>query len=128
MMSLFFKVEIDHNRISPTLTDLKQQKLDLLAILKNNDPDSSVKQNINSPDTSKNLNAAKSGNVLGSNLGTPVFDISSFSKLPNSNSFSKDICDLMNFENLPNSIGKYEQMSGLIKKVREAVSKLQEEI
>lgn len=117
--------------------DLKQQKPTMTTVSEEKDVylDNSDKiitnsisdtEHIHSPDLSKNLNSLKSGNVCESNPGTPVFDISPFSKLPSSNSFSKDIGSMLNFENLPNSIGKYEQMSGLIKKVREAVSKLQE--
>lgn len=52
-------------------------------------------------------------------LGTPVLQsLSPFNRLPSSEKFSKNICDVINFENLPDATGKYEQMSGLIQKVR----------
>lgn len=66
------------------------------------------------------------GGVRLSTLGTPIM-ASGISKLPADVNFAKDICDVINFENLPDSTGKYIQMSALIKKVRSAVSKIQED-
>ncbi|XP_033215929.1 zinc finger CCHC domain-containing protein 8 homolog isoform X2 [Belonocnema kinseyi] len=52
-------------------------------------------------------------------LGTPILKSTSpYSRLPSSEKFSKNICDVINFENLPDATGKYEQMSGIIQKVR----------
>lgn len=66
------------------------------------------------------------GGVRQSTLGTPIM-ASGIGKLPADINFAKDICDVINFENLPDSTGKYIQMSALIKKVRSAVSKIQED-
>ena len=67
------------------------------------------------------------GKVTSVCLGTPVIHTSAFTSLPSPDKFAKDICDVINFENLPDSTGKYEKMSGLIKKVRSFVSKLYSE-
>lgn len=65
------------------------------------------------------------GSVKSVDLGTPVLQsTSTYSKLPSSEKFSKDICDVINFENLPNSTGKYKQMSGVLHKVRNTLAKL----
>ena len=74
-----------------------------------------------SPDT------PNTGKVTSVTLGTPVIVTSPFTHLPSSEKFAKNICDVINFENLPDSTGKYEKMSGLIKKVRTFVTKLHSE-
>lgn len=66
------------------------------------------------------------GGVKTTEYGTPVLNIASeFLKLPSDNNFAKDICDVINFENLPNSTGKYKQISTLLKKVKDEVDRIQ---
>lgn len=67
------------------------------------------------------------GKVTSVTLGTPVIVTSEYSQLPSADKFSKNICDVINFENLPDSTGKYEKMSGLLQKVRSFRSRLEEE-
>lgn len=58
-------------------------------------------------------------------VGTPIIkSISPFSKLPCPEKFSKNICDVINFENLPDSTGKYDQMIGVLQKVRNTLAEL----
>lgn len=59
--------------------------------------------------------------------GTPVMNITSpYVKLPSDDKFSKDICDVINFENLPNSTGKYKKICSLLKKVKSEVDRIQD--
>lgn len=68
------------------------------------------------------------GQVKSVDLGTPILQSASpYTFLPSSEKFSHDICDVINFENLPDSTGKYEQMSELIRKVRTVVTRIQQE-
>lgn len=60
-------------------------------------------------------------------MGTPLLQFSPFDKLPAGDNFKVGVSDVINFENLPDSTGKYEQMKGLIKKVRTIVTKLHNE-
>lgn len=70
---------------------------------------------------------SKPGHVKGTLFGTPVMNIaSSYLKLPTDDKFAKDICDVINFENLPNSTGKYKQISALLKKVKCEVDRIQD--
>ena len=62
------------------------------------------------------------GRVTSVSSGTPVITRSEFKHLPSPENFSRNICDVINFENLPNATGKYDQMHGLIKKVRTYVT------
>ncbi|XP_012528725.2 zinc finger CCHC domain-containing protein 8 homolog [Monomorium pharaonis] len=63
--------------------------------------------------------------VKSIHLGTPLLPSTSpYSKLPSSEKFSRDICDVINFENLPDSTGKYEQMTGVLQKVRSTMARL----
>ncbi|KOB74105.1 Zinc finger CCHC domain-containing protein 8 [Operophtera brumata] len=65
--------------------------------------------------------------TLRTDYGTPIVDsVSPYSKLPSDDKFAKDICDVLNFENLPNSIGKYKQISTLLKKVKGEVDRIQD--
>lgn len=66
--------------------------------------------------------------VKSVHLGTPILPSTSpYSKLPSSEKFSRDICDIINFENLPDSTGKYEQMSGVLQRVRSTMTKLHQQ-
>ncbi|XP_028179288.1 zinc finger CCHC domain-containing protein 8 homolog [Ostrinia furnacalis] len=69
----------------------------------------------------------KTGNVKTTLYGTPVINVASpYLKLPSDDKFAKDICDVINFENLPNSTGKYKQISSILKKVKTQVDRIQE--
>ncbi|BFG05618.1 zinc finger CCHC domain-containing protein 8 homolog [Drosophila madeirensis] len=59
--------------------------------------------------------------------GTPILKFSKFDQLPDDSNFRVGVCDVLNFENLPDSTGKYEQMKDLLKNVREKMVKLQNE-
>ncbi|XP_023296969.2 zinc finger CCHC domain-containing protein 8 homolog [Lucilia cuprina] len=59
--------------------------------------------------------------------GTPVLKFSPYDNLPNGEKFKVGVSDVINFENLPDSTGKYEQMKQVLKKVRTCVSKLHSE-
>lgn len=67
------------------------------------------------------------GLVRDTEYGTPVINVASpYVKLPSDDKFAKDICDVINFENLPNSTGKYKKISTLLKKVKNEVDRIQE--
>ncbi|XP_032306226.1 zinc finger CCHC domain-containing protein 8 homolog [Drosophila ananassae] len=59
--------------------------------------------------------------------GTPVLKFSVYDKLPVGSNFKVGVSDVINFENLPDSTGKYEQMKDLLKNVRDKMDKLQKE-
>lgn len=69
----------------------------------------------------------KTGHVKATSYGTPVMNIASpYEKLPSDVKFSKDICDVINFENLPDSTGKYKKICSLLKKVKDEVDRIQD--
>ncbi|CAH2086158.1 unnamed protein product [Euphydryas editha] len=69
----------------------------------------------------------KTGYVKNTLYGTPVINVASnYVKLPSEDKFAKDICDVINFENLPNSTGKFKQISSLLKKVKSVVDSIQD--
>ncbi|XP_069365712.1 uncharacterized protein [Maniola hyperantus] len=82
--------------------------------------DSSAIKEVSTPDS-------KAGKVKNTLYGTPVLNVASpFSKLPSDDKFAKNICDVINFENLPNSTGKFKQISSLLKRVKSAVDRIQD--
>lgn len=92
-----------------------------------NSPQASTKSQDTDSDSDISKPATKAGLVKGTSYGTPVINIaSSYVKLPSDNNFAKDICDVINFENLPNSTGKYKQISDLLKKVKNEVDRIQD--
>ncbi|XP_026329318.1 zinc finger CCHC domain-containing protein 8 homolog isoform X2 [Hyposmocoma kahamanoa] len=92
-----------------------------------NSPQASTKSQDTDSDSDLSKPAPKTGLVKGTSYGTPVMNIaSSYIKLPSDNNFAKDICDVINFENLPNSTGKYKQISDLLKKVKNEVDRIQD--
>ncbi|XP_077299295.1 zinc finger CCHC domain-containing protein 8 homolog [Arctopsyche grandis] len=137
---------------SPSLDDLEAQKLSLIAALEEKIPsppiendgeiekqavnstinldstiENSLTDNIDCNTPKSTLNTSRQGEVRESDMGTPVLSFTPYFRLPSCDSFSKNICDVLNFENLPDSTGKYGQMSGIIKKVREAVTKINQD-
>ncbi|XP_034946227.1 zinc finger CCHC domain-containing protein 8 homolog isoform X2 [Chelonus insularis] len=78
---------------------------------------------LNSPIDKKCDNIAKVGSVKSIELGTPLIErVSIYNKLPSSEKFSKNICDVINFENLPETTGKYEKMNDIIQKIRSTLT------
>ncbi|KAM7346139.1 zinc finger CCHC domain-containing protein 8 homolog [Cochliomyia hominivorax] len=69
----------------------------------------------------------KSTVIKESFMGTPVLKFSPYDNLPKGDNFKVGVSDVINFENLPDSTGKYEQMKGVLKKVRNCLNKLQSE-
>ncbi|CAH1101402.1 unnamed protein product [Psylliodes chrysocephalus] len=64
--------------------------------------------------------------VLNTMFGTPILKSSTpYSRLPNPDNFMKDVSPVINFENLPNSTGKYKKMTGLLQKVRQTLKNLE---
>lgn len=60
--------------------------------------------------------------------GTPVLDsVSPFSLLPDNNAWSVGVSDIIDFENLPDSTGKYLQMKSVIGKIRQFVKQQQDD-
>ncbi|XP_024872088.1 zinc finger CCHC domain-containing protein 8 homolog isoform X1 [Temnothorax curvispinosus] len=77
--------------------------------------------------TSQKSSDTNQASVKSIHLGTPILPSTSpYNKLPSSEKFSKDICNVINFENLPDSTGKYEQMSGVLQRVRSTMARLHE--
>lgn len=78
--------------------------------------------------TSHKFSDTNQTSVKSVHLGTPILPSTSpYNKLPSSEKFSKDICDIINFENLPDSTGKFEQMSGVLQKVRSTMARLHQQ-
>lgn len=145
--------KIDAGLSSPTLKDLVKQKENLLAALEDSsssnialedttgDPESlekskksdmknpseienSLEENSTHSEKSPVLNESKA--IKDSTFGTPILKSSSpYSRLPNPDNFMKDVSPVINFENLPNSTGKYEQMTEVLQKVRNTMKNLQ---
>ncbi|XP_014211070.1 zinc finger CCHC domain-containing protein 8 homolog [Copidosoma floridanum] len=97
-------------------------------------PDSSQPGSLNT--SSIKCETPKASPVTGSghksvksvHIGTPILQsCSPYRRLPTSEKFSKNICDVINFENLPDSTGKYDQMTELLQKVRRTLSDLHNE-
>ncbi|CAD0196968.1 unnamed protein product [Chrysodeixis includens] len=88
-----------------------------------------TKETVSTPDvpSTPEQEPSKPGHVKGTQYGTPVMNIaSSYLQLPTDEKFAKDICDVINFENLPNSTGKYKQISALLRKVKSEVDRIQD--
>ncbi|KAJ8918642.1 hypothetical protein NQ315_013148 [Exocentrus adspersus] len=146
---------------SPSLTDLENQKENLLAALEENSNSKSIEATAEEQETSDqekpktdsnlekipidqtleiNIDKVEDSNtsfaspplnnsvncVKNSSFGTPILKSNSaYSQLPNPDNFMKDVSPVINFENLPNSTGKYEQMTGVLQKVRSTLKGMQ---
>lgn len=138
---------------SPSLIELQRQKRALLqALAESNDTnlddsllndmmnktidnstvnESTFDTQCSTPASSSRLSQVNDGTPLGNTksvvCGTPLLKTASpYSKLPEGASWSAGVCDVIDFENLPDSIGTYDKLSGLIRKVRTVVSQINE--
>lgn len=85
------------------------------------DLDNSTDEGISDSEKSFTNSAIKT-----SNYGTPILKSHSpYSRLPHMDNFTKDVSPVINFENLPNATGKYEQMTEVLQKVRNKMKHLQ---
>lgn len=127
---------------SSPLGDLEQKRENLLAALEENSSNSDNKVleidtshsgsadaliiDISSSSELESSTVESEPNIKTSSFGTPILKSNSqYSNLPHLDNFMKDVSPLINFENLPNSTGKYEQMTGLIQKVRSTLKNIQ---
>ncbi|XP_044755169.1 uncharacterized protein LOC123314116 [Coccinella septempunctata] len=109
---------------SPSLVDLVEKKKQLMNELKaDQQQDESISNE--SEDISQDTvedNSEKKDIVVAvktTELGTPILKSSSpYSRLPNPDNFSVGVSPVIDFENLPNSTGKYEELSKVLSKVR----------
>jgi zinc finger CCHC domain-containing protein 8 len=112
---------------SPSLSDLETRKQLLLAEIEDGGSSSDTTSRA-APQSTPEPSTSTLGKVKCVDLGTPILQSASpYSRLPKPEKFSRDICDVINFENLPDSTGKYEKMSDLIRKVRTVVTRIQQE-
>ncbi|KAH8371540.1 hypothetical protein KR093_007905, partial [Drosophila rubida] len=110
---------------SPTLEDLKAQQEQLLHQLESNTSLNTSELSTSKVEEESPAEAVKPVIFKASIQGTPILKFSEFDKLPGGDKFKAGISDVINFENLPDSTGKYEQMKGLLKDVRHKMEKLQ---
>lgn len=127
---------------SPSLEDLKAQQAELLQQLESNT--SLNTSNLSVADTNAlsvksqtdddevpvtdppSAQIAKPAVFKGPSIeGTPLLKFSVYEKLPVGDNFKVGVSDVINFENLPDSTGKYEKMKDLLKNVRVQMDKLQ---
>lgn len=86
-----------------------------------------------SPPATPDVQSAVANKIIlhaskGAVTGTPVIKgVSPFNNLPNSEKWREGVSDVMDFENLPESVGKYEKMRTLLETVRVKVKKIQYE-
>lgn len=96
--------------------------------LENSSKDESNSNSLIESPASLTLAAIEVGHVESTVLGVPVLpSFTPFNKLPSGENFSKGVCDVIAFENLAESTGKYETMKVLIGKVRGTLKKLNQE-
>ncbi|XP_043642227.1 zinc finger CCHC domain-containing protein 8 homolog [Drosophila teissieri] len=130
---------------SPSLEDLRAQQEKLLQELEGNASHNTTANESKSQtdlDETSGMEVApsdaESGNIDQSQSapstpfkatyeGTPLLKFSVYDRLPVGSNFKVGVSDVINFENLPDSTGKYEQMKDLLKNVREKMVKLQNE-
>ncbi|XP_017070496.2 zinc finger CCHC domain-containing protein 8 homolog [Drosophila eugracilis] len=137
------KEELNKRSPSPSLDDLKAQQEKLLEQLEcNTSLDTTANESKSQSDldeaTELAATAVNSNNIEQSQSapstpfkasyeGTPLLKFSIYDRLPEGNNFKVGVSDVINFENLPDSTGKYEKMKGLLKSVREKMVHLQDE-
>ncbi|XP_063708371.1 zinc finger CCHC domain-containing protein 8 homolog [Culicoides brevitarsis] len=130
---------------SPTLDDLRNEQKKLIEELgtaieteKNENSEENNSQNLSedqyevidevleSSQTSGEADTSLTtrSNTLSIAQGTPILkSCSKYDRLPTGDVWREGVSEVIDFENLPNSTGKYEQMKDVISKVRKRLNK-----
>ncbi|XP_055687886.1 zinc finger CCHC domain-containing protein 8 homolog [Lutzomyia longipalpis] len=108
-------------QLSPSLDELQAAQERLLEALSANSPGNpSSPATMERPKTPDNR-----GKSLSTLPGTPILvPFSPYSHLPDGDRWAKGVSGVIDFENLPDSTGKYEKMKNVLEKVREKVCKI----
>uniref|UniRef100_A0A1B0DEL8 PSP proline-rich domain-containing protein n=1 Tax=Phlebotomus papatasi TaxID=29031 RepID=A0A1B0DEL8_PHLPP len=116
--------ESENGRTSPSLDELQAAQERLLEELNSNSSSGeSSRSGKERPRTPENR-----GKSLSTMPGTPILvPFSPYSRLPDGDRWAKGVSGVIDFENLPDSTGKYEKMKGVLEKVRETVCKIHKE-
>ncbi|XP_019894224.1 zinc finger CCHC domain-containing protein 8 homolog [Musca domestica] len=121
-------IEIDDSLVDEIIAldnSMEQEEKQSSPTQKNTDPGEQTSQtNEDSKDSCKSSETANNDNIDKTYMGTPVLKFSPYDSLPNGENFKVGVSDVINFENLPDSTGKYENMKELIKKVRTVIHKI----
>lgn len=128
----FTKIQREDNEVKNNLTDLpdatdddsepqmveKNHNMDTDNVLETTAPIDELERTFDAESCEKRSSAIKTM------PGTPVLNpVSPFCTLPKGENFSVGVSDVIAFENLPDSTGKYEKMRGTISKVRKTLLK-----
>lgn len=104
---------------SPSLGELERQKAQLLDLLNNGVTSHSPAQRVPLEQAEQQTPPST---VRCSLFGTPLLQACSpYQRLPHPDNFSVGVSQVINFENLPDATGKYEQMTGVLSKVRKTI-------
>lgn len=138
---------------SATLTDLEERKQKLLQALANandnsnsrdsNSGDATADEKIGDDESALDVTVANerdectevdgpSTPIVGRSreivVGTPLLKaVSPFASLPSGDKWSAGVTDMLDFENLPDSIGTYKRLRGLIHTVRTVVKQINDQ-
>lgn len=75
--------------------------------------------------TPKAVTAGRSREAM---FGTPIIkQISPFTTLPDGDKWSVGVTDVIDFENLPDTTGAYQKLTGVIKKVRSVIKQINDD-
>lgn len=113
------ELDKQRNQLLSELSEINDvQSQNVTSLLKDNTTEENIQQ----------LGGIKQGHVETTIFGCPVLpSFSPFEILPSNVKFQEGVCDVIAFENLAQSTGKYENMKGIIKKVRVFVKEHQKE-
>lgn len=111
---------------SPSLSELREAQAKLITELSESQNDSNP-ENENSNDAGEvtliEEHVMNRSSALSTTEGTPLLEsCSPYDTLPAGELFSKGVSDVIHFENLPDSTGKYEKMRNVLTKVRKCLT------
>lgn len=125
---LIFIIQVKKENAAPadssSLNELEKKKKELLEKLNSSEETSKSppnnSENDTPPGTPDDKNKKDSVGVLkNSDFGTPILKTESpYSRLPKTENFSVGVSPVIDFENLPNSTGKYKDLTKVLSKVR----------
>lgn len=94
--------------------------------------DTTCSENIETNQPENVQNTPSSSSMAGQSkmamFGTPLIkQVSPYSKLPVGDKWSVGVTDVIDFENLPDAVGTYSKLTGVLGKVRSVIKRIQDE-
>lgn len=114
----------DEKTIEESTTDTKAESIEIEDVI----IAEQTQMLLCTPSASPSVSGTPAGRSRESVSGTPLIkQVSPYTKLPIGDKWSAGVTDVIDFENLPDATGTYQKLTGVIKRVRTVIKRINDD-